>query len=76
MVADEVPNASRVDAVSVSVDYGYVAIRNHEYLMPVAAQVEVTHDRGARDLNQIEFRNFHRFSSTTRILNDAADAKP
>jgi hypothetical protein len=76
MVADEVPNASRVHAVSVSVDYGYVAIRNHEYLMPVAAQVEATHDRGARDLNQIEFRNFHRFSSTSRILNDAADAKP
>jgi VWFA-related protein len=76
MVADDVPNASRVHEVSVSVDYDYIAIRNHDYLLPVSAQIEVTHDRGARDLNQIEFRNFHRFSSTTRILNDATDAKP
>jgi len=76
MVADDIPSDSRVHAVSVSVDYDYVAIRNHDYLLPVDAQVEVTHDRGDRDLNQIEFRNFHRFSSTARILSDAADAKP
>jgi hypothetical protein len=75
MVADDVPNTSRVHAVSVSVDYDYIAIRNHDYLLPVAAQVEVTHDRAARDLNQIEFRNFHRFSSTSRILNDSTEAK-
>ncbi len=75
MVADDIPNTSRVHAVSVGVDYAYIAIRNHDYLLPVAAQVEVTHDRAARDLNQIEFRNFHRFSSTSRILNDSAEAK-
>jgi VWFA-related protein len=76
MVADDIPNTSRVHAVSVSVDYDYVAIRSHDYLLPVAAQVEVTHDRAARDLNQIEFRNFHRFTSTARILNDATDPRP
>jgi VWFA-related protein len=75
MVADDVPNTSRVHAVSVSVDYDYIAIRNHDYLLPVAAQVEVTHDRATRELNQIEFRNFHRFSSTSRILNDSTEAK-
>jgi hypothetical protein len=76
MVADDVPKASRVHAASVSVDYDYVAIKDHDYLLPVSAQVEVNHDRGASDLNQIEFRNFHRFSSTARLLNDATDAKP
>jgi VWFA-related protein len=75
MVADDIPNASRVHAVSVSVDYDYIAIRSHDYLLPVAARVEVTHDRAARDLNQIEFRNFHRFSSSSRIINDATEAK-
>jgi hypothetical protein len=75
MVADDVPNTSRIHAVSVSVDYDYIAIRNHDYLLPAAAQVEVTHDRAARDLNQIEFRNFHRFSSSSRIINDATEAK-
>jgi VWFA-related protein len=75
MVADDIPNISRVHAVAVSVDYAYIAIRNHDYLLPVAARVEVTHDRAARDLNQIEFRNFHRFSSASRIINDATEAK-
>ena len=74
MVADDIPNTSRVHAVSVSVDYDYIAIRSHDYLLPVAARVEVTHDRAARDLNQIEFRNFHRFSSSSRIINDATEA--
>lgn len=76
MVADDLPKASRFRAVSVSVDYDYVAIKNHDYLLAVSAQVEVNYDRGASDLNQIEFRNFHRFSSTARIINDVTDAKP
>jgi len=75
MVADDIPNASRVHAVSVSVDYDYVAIRSHDYLLPVAAQVEVMHDRATTDLNQIEFRNFHRFSSTSSIINDSTEAQ-
>jgi VWFA-related protein len=75
MVADDVPKTSRVHAVSVSVDYDYVAIRSHDYLLPVAAQIDVTHDRAARDLNQIEFRNFHRFSSTSRMISDSTEAK-
>ena len=75
MVADDIPNASRVHAVSVSVDYDYVAIRSHDYLLPVAAQVEVMHDRATTDLNQIEFRNFHRFSSTSRVINDSTEAQ-
>jgi VWFA-related protein len=76
MVADDIPNTSRVHAASVSVDYDYIAIRSHDYLLPVAARVEVTHDRAARDLNQIEFRNFHRFSSSSRIISDATEEKP
>ena len=76
MVADDIPNTSRVHAASVSVDYDYIGIRSHDYLLPVAARVEVTHDRAARDLNQIEFRNFHRFSSSSRIISDATEEKP
>jgi VWFA-related protein len=76
MVADDIPKSSRLYATSVSVDYDYVAINNHDYLLPVAAQVEVSHDRRETDLNRIEFRNFHRFGSTTRILPDYQETKP
>jgi hypothetical protein len=61
---------------SLSVDYDHVAINNHDYLLPVAAQIEVSHDRAETDLNRIEFRNFHRFGSTTRILDDYQETKP
>jgi len=76
MVADDVPKKSRLQAVSVSVDYDYVAINRHDYLMPVSAQILVSHDRRETDLNQIEFRNFHRFSSSSRILENVQEAKP
>jgi len=76
IVADDIPKSSRLYATSVSVDYDYVAINNHDYLLPVAAQVEVSHDRRETDLNRIEFRNFHRFGSTTRILPNYPETKP
>jgi VWFA-related protein len=74
MVADDVPKNSRVQAASVSVDYDYVAINNHDFLLPVSAQIIVSHDGHETDLNQIQFRNFHRFSSTARILDDYKEA--
>ena len=76
MVADDLPKNSRLFATSVSVDYDYVAINHRDYLLPVAAQIEVSHDRRETDLNRIEFRNFHRFGSTTRILPDYQETKP
>jgi VWFA-related protein len=76
IVADDIPKSSRLYATSISVDYDYVAINNHDYLLPVAAQVEVSHDRRETDLNRIEFRNFHRFGSTTRILPNYPETKP
>jgi hypothetical protein len=76
IVADDIPKTSRLYATSISVDYDYVAINNHDYLLPVAAQIEVSHDRRETDLNRIEFRNFHRFGSTTRILPDYQETKP
>ena len=74
MVADDIPKNSRLYATSVSLDYDYVAINNRDYLLPVAAQIEVSHDRRETDLNRIEFRNFHRFGST--ILPDHPETKP
>jgi hypothetical protein len=76
MFADDVPKDSRVHAVSVSIDYDYVSINHHDYLLPVGAQVMVSNERRETDLNQIQFRNFHRFSSRVRILDGEQAAKP
>ncbi|MFZ0744721.1 MAG: hypothetical protein WAM85_09940 [Terracidiphilus sp.] len=52
----------------MSVDYDYVSIGGHDYLMPIGAQVILNKGRNMTDLNEIGFRNFHRFGSTARIL--------
>lgn len=66
-VVDDVPDKYPIRAASVSVDYDYVILNDHEYLMPVTAQVNTW--AGNRSyLNQIEYRNFHRFGSTAKII--------
>jgi len=59
MAADDIPENPRGHATSISGDYSYVAIDHHDYLLPVAAQIEVSCDPRETDLTQIQFRNFH-----------------
>lgn len=66
-VVDDVPDKYPIRAASVIVDYDYVVLNEHEYLMPVTAQVN-TWVGNRSYLNQIEFRNFHRFGSTAKII--------
>jgi hypothetical protein len=58
------------------VDYDYVAINNHDYMLPVDAQVILRMGRNETDLNEIEFRNFRRFGSNVRILDSVQEVKP
>lgn len=67
-VADDVPRKFPIHAALVSADYDYVSIGDEDYLVPVGAQVILRRGRHEMDLNQIRFRNFHRFRSTAKIL--------
>lgn len=67
-IADDVPKKYPIHETSVSVDYDYVSIGGHDYLMPIGAQVVLRKGRNETDLNEIGFRNFHRFGSTARIV--------
>jgi hypothetical protein len=75
-VADDVPKDFPIHAASVSVDYDYVAINDHDYMLPVGAQVTLRRGRRETDLNEIEFRNFRRFGSNVRILDSIQEVKP
>ena len=75
-VADDVPKKYPIHATSVSADYDYVSIGGQDYLMPVGAQVILKKGRRETDLNEIGFRDFHRFGSTAKILTDLPDEKP
>jgi|CZKF01.1.fsa_nt_gi VWFA-related protein len=75
-VADDVPAKYPIHGASVSVDYDYVMINNHDYLLPIGAEIMLRKGRRETDLNEIEFRNFHRFGSTVRILDPSPGEKP
>ncbi|HEY1209258.1 MAG TPA: VWA domain-containing protein [Terracidiphilus sp.] len=67
-ILDDVPKKYPIQAASVSVDYDYVVINNHDYMLPISEQVITRKGRWQTDLNEIEYRNFHRFGSTVKIL--------
>jgi VWFA-related protein len=75
-VTDDVPAKFPIRASSVSVDYDYVVVNDHDYLMPISAQIITSQGRRNHSLNEIEFRNFRRFGSNARLVNSAPEAKP
>ncbi len=66
--ADDVPRTFPIRAALVTADYDYVAIGGQQYLVPIGAQVILRKGRHEMDLNQIRFRNFHRFRTSAKIL--------
>ena len=75
-VADDVPEKFPIRASSVSVAYDYVSINDHDYLMPVSAQIMTSQGRRNLSLNEVEFRNFRRFGSNARVLSSSPETKP
>ncbi len=74
--ADNVPPKYPIQAALISVDYDFVVLNDHDYMLPISAQVILKKGRNELDRNEIEFRNFRRFGSNMRILKDGPAAKP
>ena len=69
LIADDLPAKFSTHSSSMSVDHGYVSINDHDYLLPVSAEMRLTKGRHTAVLNLIEFRNYRRFGSNFRMLN-------
>jgi VWFA-related protein len=76
LVADDLPADFPTHATSLAVDYDYVVINAHDYLMPISAEMSLRQGRHEAVLNTIEFRNYRRFGSNVRILNFNPIEKP
>ena len=76
LVADDLPKDFPTHSTSIAVDYDYVVINAHDYLVPVSAEVSLSQGRREADLNTIEFRNYKRFASNVKILGFSPVAKP
>jgi hypothetical protein len=68
MFADEIPRKFRIRRAAIRVDYDYVAINDHDYLLPVNAQVVARQGGSLLERNDLEFSNFRKFGSSARIL--------
>jgi hypothetical protein len=69
--ADDIPQDLRVRASSISVDYGWVSINSHDFLMPTRGAVSLREGKHEGVLNEFEFRNYRRFGSQIRVLSTA-----
>jgi VWFA-related protein len=69
LIADDLPKDFPTHASTVSVDYDYVSINTHDYLMPISAEVSLLEGRREAILNTIQFRDYKRFGSNVKILN-------
>jgi VWFA-related protein len=75
LIADEMPPKFRTRATSLGVDYDYVSINSHDYLLPVSAQMRLVKRNSAAIyttvMNTMEFRDYKRFGSSMRFVNDS-----
>jgi hypothetical protein len=69
--ADDIPPVLAVRATSISVDYAWVSINNHDFLMPARGAVSLREGKHQAVLNEFEFKNYRRFGSQVRILSTA-----
>jgi VWFA-related protein len=77
LIADDLPKDFPTRASTVTVDYDYVSINAHDYLMPISAEVSLLEGRHEASLNTIQFRDYRRFGSNVKILNfRAVEEKP
>jgi len=68
MDAEGIPADSAVRASGLTIDYDYIAINNHDYLMPVRGELRMKMANTGAILHRIEFRDYHRFGSAVRIV--------
>lgn len=68
MLADETPKKFPIRRAAVRIDYDYVAINDHDYLLPVSAQVVAGEGSNTLERNDLSFSNFRKFGSSARIL--------
>ena len=76
LIADGIPKDYPTHGTAITVDYDYVSINAHDYLMPISAEVSLLEGRHEALLNTIEFRDYRRFGSNVKILNFRPMATP
>ncbi len=68
IIADDLPPDFSIHASAIRVDYDYIAINGHDYLLPVRATISLRRHKHEGVLNEIEFRDYRRFGAKSRMV--------
>jgi len=74
-VIPDIPPSFPVQDVDQTVDYDYQDISGEKFLLPLHSQVKMRNGHIA-DMNEIEWRQYRKYSADTSITFDTADDKP
>lgn len=72
-IATGIPADFPVTAESRTIDYDWVTIGERQYLLPSRSEIEMTSVQGSKVFqtrNEIRFRNYQKFGSEVKILDD------
>lgn len=64
--ADDIPRAVNLDLVSTAVDYDFADVGARSYLLPAHCETEI-HSPGLSVRNEMEFREYRKFSADSSI---------
>jgi VWFA-related protein len=76
IITDEVPKKFPIRKAAIRIDYDYVAINDHDYMLPVSAQVVAERSGNLLERNDLEFSNFRKFGSDARIIGADPESEP
>ncbi len=68
IIADDLPPDFSIHASAIRVDYNYIAINGHDYLLPIRATISLRRHKHEGVLNEIEFRDYRRFGAKSRMV--------
>jgi len=76
LIAEDIPKDFPTHSTAMAVDYDYVVINTHDYLVPVSAEVSLRQGKHEAVMNTMEFRNYRRYGSSLRILEGQQEQNP
>ena len=68
LIADDIPVTFLTHSTSMAVDYDNVVLNTHDYLVPVSAEVSLLQGKHEAVLNNIVFRDYKLFGSTSKLI--------
>jgi VWFA-related protein len=68
ITADDIPASLLIRNCSMSVDYSWITMQNHDFLLPIRGAVGMHETKRHPVLNEFAFRDYRRFGSQVHIL--------